>query len=260
MDLIERHFSSAQSPKEGEHAPHRHDVGQFILVRRGILYGHVERSNWVLKPGMAAWVPAGLVHWGSGSKGMELAALYLTTAESRHFSLPAGPLLSTPLMVALCERLMDQGWVQDHPQRRQTMTAMLIEEIAEAQPASLVLPLPMDARLQRLTNTLMAAPRTLGEWGRQVGASERTLMRLFLRDTGLSFHQWYDRFLLIEAVRNLDEGFGNARIAERLGFASADSFGHWFRRVTGGSPSTYLMEKPSPRPLGRENGPVPSPT
>lgn len=120
---------------------------------------------------------------------------------------------------------------------------MLVEEIVDAPAAGLVLPLPSDPRLKRLTDALMADPSmrlTLTEWGRQVGATERTLIRLFLRETGLRFSEWHDRLLLAEAVRGLANGLGNERLAETLGFASGDSFGHWFRRVTGCSPRGFI--------------------
>jgi AraC-like DNA-binding protein len=227
---------------EAEDRPHRHDYGQFVLVRRGILHGHAERNTWVLQAGMAAWIPADFEHWGRASNSVELAVLYLSADQCQNFPQTARPLLATPLMIALCERLIAGRNGDLTPERSLRMMEMLLEEIAEAPPVGLILPLPQDPRLRRLTNALMTNPSnrlSLAEWGRQVGATERTLMRLFRRETGLRFSEWYDRLLLSEAVRSLADGLGNERLAENLGFASGDSFGHWFRRVTGISPSNF---------------------
>ncbi len=226
-----------------EDHPHSHDQGEFILVRRGILHGHTERNTWVLQAGMAVWIPAGFEHWGRSSKSAELAALYLAPDQCSHFPKIVQPLLATPLIIALCERLITDRINNFTPDRARRMTEILVEEIVAAPPAGLVLPLPSDFRLKRLTDTLMANPssrRTLAEWGRQVGATERTLIRLFRRETGLRFSEWYDRLLLMEALRGLVDGLDNERLAEDLGFASGDSFGHWFRRVTGSSPRKFI--------------------
>jgi len=228
---------------EAEDIRHRHDNGQFILVRRGILHGHVERNTWVLQAGMAAWIPPGLEHWGRASKSVELAALYLPHERCRNFPQVARPLLASSLIIALCEHLIAGAACKLAPDRAERMMVLLVEEIAEAPAAGLVLPLPGDPRLKRLTEALIANPSkrlTLAEWGRQVGATERTLMRLFRRETGLRFGEWYDRLLLSEAARGLADGLSNDRLAESLGFSSGDSFGHWFRRVTGDSPGRFI--------------------
>lgn len=228
----------------GDEAPHHHHPeGEFILVRRGVLNGRIEHNAWVLHAGMAAWIPSGLEHWGRASKNVDLAALYLSADQCQHFPQSAQLLLATPLMVALCERLIPGSDRNLLPERGRRMMEMLVEEIVDAPAAGLVLPLPSDPRLKRLTDALMADPSmrlTLTEWGRQVGATERTLIRLFLRETGLRFSEWHDRLLLAEAVRGLANGLGNERLAETLGFASGDSFGHWFRRVTGCSPRGFI--------------------
>lgn len=227
---------------EAEDRPHSHELGQFVLVRRGILHGYAEHNTWLLQAGMAAWIPAGFEHWGRTNDSVELAVLYLSADQCRNFPKIARPMLTTSLMVALCERLItgQNGYLA--PDRAQRMTEMLVEEIAEAPTVELVLSLPSDPRLKRITDALMANPSSrlsLAEWGRQVGASERTLIRLFQRETGLNFGEWYDRLLLMEAANGLAKGLANDRLAKTLGFASSDSFGHWFRRVTGRSPQTY---------------------
>ncbi len=238
--IIERYLCSGSGYED---RPHRHEQGEFLLIRRGILHGHAERNTWVLQAGMAAWIPPGLEHWGRPSKSADLAALYIAPDQCRHFPKTAQPLLATTLMVALCERIIAGRANNLAPDRAQRMTEMLVDEIAETPAAGLVLPLPSDPRLKRLTDDLMANPSsrlTLAEWGRQVGATERTLIRLFRRETGLRFGEWYDRLLLAEALRGLADGQGNERLAGNLGFASGDSFGHWFRRVTGTSPSKFV--------------------
>ncbi|WP_148053410.1 AraC family transcriptional regulator, partial [Pseudomonas fluorescens] len=143
------------------------------------------------------------------------------------------------LIIALCDRLAEESTRPLSEQRRGSMLQLLFEDIEELAPSNMVLPLPRDARLKRVTEQLIARPgmrKNLTEWGREVGATERTLARLFRKDTGLRYTDWHNRLLLVEAYRGLAVENTNETLAQHLGFASGDSFGHWFRRVTGSSP------------------------
>ena len=82
--------------------------------------------------------------------------------------------------------------------------------------------------------------RTLADWGRDVGASDRTLMRAFLAGTGLTFHQWRTRARILAALPRLAAGVSVAAVAPTVGYATASAFGTAFRRVLGTSPSAYL--------------------
>lgn len=122
------------------------------------------------------------------------------------------------------------------------MLDLLLDEISDSPPAGLILPLSRDKRLNRITDGLMHAPGdrvTLAQWGRRVGATERTLARLFRQETGLSYKDWRYRLLLHEALTGLADGLSNEGLADKLGFASADCFNHWFRRQTNQTPKHF---------------------
>ena len=100
-----------------------------------------------------------------------------------------------------------------------------------------------DARLCRIAARLRADPaddRPLAEWGRHVGASARTLARLFLADTGLTFGQWRTRLRLQAALPLLADGMAVNRVAGRVGYATASAFVAAFRRAVGVSPGAYF--------------------
>ncbi|CAB3746830.1 helix-turn-helix domain-containing protein [Paraburkholderia humisilvae] len=215
--------------------PHRHAPGQFVLVRSGVLYGHTQDQRWLLKRNMAVWIPPDVVHWGSAFDRVELLVLYLPAEQARACGLPAVKLIDASLLiVALCERLADtRSPLTDA--RRTAMLDILFDEIRSVPGSTLALPLPQDARLKKIADSLVANPaqrKSLAEWGRQVGATDRTLARLLRKDTGLSFREWHNRLLLAEAWRGIASGASNEQLAAMLGFSSSDSFGHWFRRVS----------------------------
>ena len=70
---------------------------------------------------------------------------------------------------------------------------MVLDHLAAAPQVDLMLPLPLDPRLRQIYRSLELHPEqptTLGDWSRKLAVSEKTLSRLFLRDTGLTFRAW----------------------------------------------------------------------
>ncbi|EPR4271387.1 helix-turn-helix domain-containing protein, partial [Shigella flexneri] len=80
---------------------------------------------------------------------------------------------------------------------------------------------------------------TLDNLADKINVSSRTLMRLFVKETGLTFRHWVQQMHVISAVTLLDDGYSLTKIAHRLGYASAESFGNMFKRRTGYSPGKF---------------------
>jgi AraC-like DNA-binding protein len=146
------------------------------------------------------------------------------------------------LILALSEEPMAYG-----PDSRAALIARLIEgEIGRARALALSVPLPGDARLQRLCAQLLADPsdrRTLTAWSEVAGASTRTLARLFESDLGMSFNAWRQRIRFHNALEALSRGQPISRVARRHGYRSASAFSSAFRKVMGMPPSKV----PGPR-------------
>src|SRR3546814_8370581 len=88
---------------------------------------------------------------------------------------------------------------------------------------TLYLPHPRDVRLKRIAEALLADPadnRALGDWAKAAAASERTLARLFVRETGMTFGAWRERLRLTAAVARLAEGQPVTSVAFDLGYQS----------------------------------------
>ncbi|WP_342743176.1 AraC family transcriptional regulator [Saccharopolyspora shandongensis] len=75
---------------------------------------------------------------------------------------------------------------------------------------------------------------------RAVGVSRRTLTRLFVHDTGMSFDRWRTHARLRAALALLAEGQPVSRVAHAVGYATPSAFLAAFKRTVGTSPSRYL--------------------
>ncbi|MDP1013789.1 AraC family transcriptional regulator, partial [Klebsiella pneumoniae] len=80
---------------------------------------------------------------------------------------------------------------------------VVLDQLAAAPQVDLMLPLPLDPRLRQIYRSLNSHPEqqtTLGQWSQKLGVSEKTLSRLFLSDTGLTFRAWRQRLRLLTAL------------------------------------------------------------
>ena len=122
---------------------------------------------------------------------------------------------------------------------------VVLDELRQAEETPLHLPMGRDPRLVRVMEALLKLPgdtRDLEQWGRLTGASGRTLSRLFLAESGLTFRAWRTRLILQEAITRLSQGEPVTNVAFDLGYKSLSAFIEMFRREVGCSPGTLRMK------------------
>ena len=93
-----------------------------------------------------------------------------------------------------------------------------------------------------MASMLAASPddgRSVGDWARQLATSERSLVRHFRAETGLSVIEWRRRARIMRAVALLDDGTSVTAAALAVGYESVSAFSAMFRRAAGASPRQY---------------------
>ena len=109
--------------------------------------------------------------------------------------------------------------------------------------SSIHLPVPSDDRLTAITDGLLADPgdrRSLADWADDVGASVRTLTRLFATETGMTFSQWRQQARIRAALGPLANGASVGQVARQIGYSNPSAFVHAFHRITGQTPGAYF--------------------
>ncbi|MEW8211647.1 MAG: hypothetical protein AB2735_14420, partial [Candidatus Thiodiazotropha taylori] len=77
---------------------------------------------------------------------------------------------------------------------------VILDQLKKIERFPLYLPFSAEPRVRRVTDNMIANPadnRTLAGWALQIGASERTLGRLFMRHLGMSFAYFQPEILEI---------------------------------------------------------------
>lgn len=219
---------------------HRHDDHQIVYAGRGVLSVTTDAGSWVAPGTRAIWVPAGTVHAHRAYGGLDLHLVGLPAAEN-----PLG--LDAPTVLAVGPLLRElliayTGTEGGDTPERSRLRAVLLDQLRASPQQPLHLPAPTAPLLRRLCGILRADPgdsRTLAELGREVGASDRTLSRLFRADLGMTFPQWRTQLRLHHALVLLTEGVAVTAVAHRCGWSSASAFIEVFRRTFGHTPGSH---------------------
>lgn len=218
---------------------HRHRRGQLLFAYSGSL--QITLPGWLsmLPPVRVAWIPPDTEHRVRIRGEVAYRSIYLDPAQ---LALPAdGPAILTmnPLLRELFERIshapFDQDWSSPPASH---LLALCLHELAQARSEPLLLPLPRDPRL--VTLDLQQLPPDLMSLAGRVGASDRTVSRIFRRDTGMSYQSWRQLWRLLRAADLLASGSASGRVAFDLGFSSDSAFIAFFKQMTGSTPRRYL--------------------
>ncbi|WP_229830206.1 AraC family transcriptional regulator [Actinoplanes ianthinogenes] len=215
---------------------HDHAVHQLIHPLHGVLRVSTGRGSWVVPPNRGVWIPATVPHAHQADGPTEMRSLIF---EEPIFDEPA-VLVVGPLLREVIRTLSDD---HDLPaDLRHHLEQVALHEVRRATTLPLRLPAPADPRLVKLCELLADDPadqRSLRELGREVGAAERTLSRLFRAETGLTFPQWRAQLRLHHALRLLAAGHPVTRVAVDCGFRSPSAFIEAFRALFGTTPGRY---------------------
>jgi AraC-like DNA-binding protein/quercetin dioxygenase-like cupin family protein len=234
---------------------HRHESHQLAWAAYGVVGVVTARAAWVLPPTRALWIPAGLRHETLSAGTATMRTLYVRP-DLCPISWPDPvPVAATPLLAELIGYLEAPGL---DPDRRAHAEAVLVDLLQPVTMATIEVRLPGEERARQVARALADDPadrRTLAQWGRQVGASERTLARGFAVGTGLAFGRWRSLLRLRAALPALAAGEPVGNVARRVGYESASAFVAAFRRETGMTPAAYFRLPPRQAGMDRMNGP-----
>lgn len=149
----------------------------------------------------------------------------------------------SPLLRELIMSAVAGGNDYDQNSRQYRLGQVVLDEISHQAKAHLSLPLPRDPRLIKITQALLVSPgdnRTLDQWSSTIGASKRTINRLFTKQTGMTFQGWRQQLRLLRAMEVLAEGKSVNATAEEMGYETPSAFVAMFKRAVGSSPKSYI--------------------
>jgi AraC-like DNA-binding protein len=219
---------------------HIHEQHQIALASSGVLVMGVAHTSWVLPRNRALWIPAGMPHTAAASGPTTMLSMYVDPERCPLCWAEPTVVEASGLLGQLVSHLSQPGLASDQRQRAE---AVLWDVMVPLPTTTLSPALPVDERALKVAEGLLedvTDHRTLAAWGRDVGASARTLARLFVAETGMGFEQWRSTARLAAALPLLAQGSSVHSTAYRVGYGSPSAFVAAFRRAVGTTPAHYF--------------------
>lgn len=229
---------------------HQHPWPQLTFSTRGVIRLSTEDGSYIVPPSRALWVPADMPHSITLIEDAELRTVYLhgwiAPSWEKCEVLEISPLLRA-LMLAL-DTTPDGLPPRDAqaPARERMIAPLLTSELERATQIRIDVPLPADKRLRQLCEALLRNPAhraTLAERAATIGASERTVARMFRDQLGMSWQQWRQQAVMAHALPLLARGMAVSQVATASGYATDSAFCAMFKAATGQSPTAFQHKK-----------------
>ena len=220
--------------------PHRHDDHQIVYASRGVLAVTTSAGSWITPSNRAIWIPAGTAHGHRAYGELELHTVGIPATENALGSSAPTIVTVSPLLRELIKSLTSTP--ETPSPERARLRSVVVDQVRVATEVTNHLPAPTEPLLTAVAEIFTANPaenRTLHELGREVGASSRTLSRMFHHDLGMTFPQWRTQLRLHRALIELAAGSPVSAVAHRLGWASTSAFIDVFRHTYGVTPGRY---------------------
>jgi AraC-like DNA-binding protein len=222
---------------------HSHPEDQLVFASEGVMTVRTKDGTWVVPPLRAVWIPATTAHSIAMSGSVSMRTLYFLprlarVPQKKCFVMNVPPLLKELILHACTFPRLNRKV----PIERRIL-GVLMDQLKAAHSSPLQLPHPSDARAARVVQSLLADPgatRTLSALCKDCGASKRTIQRLWIAETKMTFAKWRQQLRLLHALQLLAAGEKVTGAALGSGYNSTSAFISMFRKQLGTTPMRYF--------------------
>ncbi len=222
---------------------HFHPEDQLIFASTGVMTLRTGQGIWVVPPMRAVWIPAGTPHSVTMSGPVSMRTLYFLPHFVRGLPQKCFVMNVTSLLKELILHACTFPKLNKKSRAHKRIIEIIVDQLQAVDSAPLQLPHPADLRALRIVKTLLANP---GERGSLVklckdcGASKRTIERVFLAETKMTFGKWRQQLRLLHAMQLLASGEKVTGAALDAGYCSPSAFISMFKKQLGATPTRYF--------------------
>ena len=223
------------------------DWGELLFVATGSIVLCSETGNFLGQGYRATWVPPGVQHeWylpeASWNRSLFFhASLFEDSPRFRQcHGLEMSPLLRE-LLFAVDDLKPD--FTTEEGKR---FALVLMDRLKASKEVGGPLLMPSEHRLVELCAAALAAPDApicMADWSRHLGMSEKTLARLFIRQTGQTFGRWLQIMRLQHAMTEIEQGQSVTAVALDCGYNSVSAFISAFKKHFGSTPGAIAKRR-----------------
>ena len=225
--------------------PHSHARHQLIYAVQGVMVVSTEAGRWVVPPTRGLWMPGGMTHEIRCIGEVHMRSLLVAPDAAPGLPSAIRVVGISPLLRELVRAAMDVTQPYSPGTRDGRVMRLILDELRALPVLPLHLQMPTDPRLLRICELLQTEPddaSTMAEWAQRLAVDVKTIQRLFVKQTGLTFGQWRQQARLLRALEMLATGEKVIDVALALGYESPSAFATMFRRQFDQTPSQFFVE------------------
>jgi AraC-like DNA-binding protein/mannose-6-phosphate isomerase-like protein (cupin superfamily) len=229
--------------------PHIHDWHQLVYATRGVMCVNTSTSSWVVPSHRAVWVPANVEHEIEMVGAVSLRTLYVKLGLSTSVPDQCCVVNVSPLLRELILHTIKIGMLNRFIPAQKRLIGVILDQLKTLRTVPLKLPMPQDARAVRVAQQVRTNPsenKSLDQLSNKTGASKRTIERLFLSETAMTFGKWRQQVRLLHALRLLAARESVTAAALEVGYDSTSAFIYAFKTALGTTPGRYYADSGQP--------------
>ena len=230
---------------EAEVPLHVHRKGQLILALHGAVTCTAGTEIWIVPPNCGVWIPGGVPHSARATANARLNYLFVEPGSAK---LPENSctLAVSPMIREMVDRLARERADYHADSHAARIARVILDELAQMPHERFNLPISSHPKIRAMADALTIEPSdrsTLSDWANRVAMSDRSLARLLIRETGLTFGRWRQQLHLVVALRELATGEPVQNVAAKLGYDSVNAFITMFKKALGSTPAQYFAQR-----------------
>ncbi|MDV7644942.1 helix-turn-helix transcriptional regulator [Acinetobacter oleivorans] len=223
---------------------HTHSRHQLIYSIKGSIQVLTDQGYWILPPLRAIWIDKNIAHGFRSRYSAEIYILYIKSEIDFQLSNNSCVVLNiTPLLKELVNKCITFEWYYPTDSAENRLSQVLIDQLVNMDQPPVNIPEPQNLKLKKIVQIFRDDPSNtmkLSDLSDIVHASERTIERLFIQDTGMSFSEWRNRFRLVTSLEYLAENVTVSNIANLVGYDHSSSYISAFKKMFGCTPKQYF--------------------
>jgi AraC-like DNA-binding protein len=222
---------------------HLHQEDQLVYACRGVMTVSTKQGTWVVPAQRAVWISGRTPHSIVMSGAVSMRTLYLRPRLVRHLPRSCCVVNVSPLLQELILHACRIRTLSRRSKTQAHLINFIIDQLQSVQTIPLQLPTLSDPRAARVAALLQNNPSDasiLEKVCKEVGASKRTIERIFQMETQLTLGKWRQQLRLMRSMQLLAAGEKIAYAALEAGYSTPSAFIAMFRKALGTTPHRYF--------------------
>ena len=223
--------------------PHSHTKHQLIYAIKGLMIVESGNECWTVPPSRGVWMPCGQVHAIRCVGDVKMRSVFVRIDAATGLPLQSKAISISPLLSELIKASVSLKPPYAEDSRDARIMHLILDELALLPALPLSLPQPADPRINQICLAWQDDPgdaSTVADWSERLALDQKTIQRLFRKETGMTFGQWRQQARLLLALERIAVGEKVIDIALELGYESPSAFTSMFKKQFGKTPSHFF--------------------